>query len=292
MNLSAFADRCPIVPYIRECEYTGERGAYYFPYRRLLDYLIIYIRKGELHIVADGTNYVAKEGQFFLLQPGTVHDLRGHAPAQTPFAHLDLFYNKQRETSFPTRPGQTDLRRYRHLMQPRLNDFQGIHIPVILQPRQPASYSRLLQHMIGSWLAPSPLRKIAAQGAATQLFYEIIRDHAGSDSLPGERTHELSWIRSYLSFHLAEPLSIADMAQRAHLSPSRFREVFRERFDMPPHQYFIRLRLEHAAELLRTTDYSLIEIAEYCGFTDSSHMANTFRKHYGITPGAYREQPQ
>ena len=63
MNLFSFSNTHPVVPYIRECDFAT-RSAYYFPCRKLLDYLLIYIQKGELTVVADGTDY-RLQGQLY-----------------------------------------------------------------------------------------------------------------------------------------------------------------------------------------------------------------------------------
>lgn len=287
MNLYSFANTHPIVPYIRESDFAV-RSAYYSPYRKLLDYLIIYIQKGELTVVADGTKYQLLEGQFCLLQPGTVHDLQAFADNATPFAHMDFFFHTERENSFPTKPGQIDLHSFQHLMQPRLNDFEGLAIPVLLEPSKPYLYRNLLMDMIESWLEPNPLSKLKAQAIATQLLHHIILDHSDPASLRSSHPHDLDWIPSYFSFHLAETLNIQDLAKRANLSTSRFRAVFRERYGAPPHQYLINIRLDHAKELLSTSTYSIAQIAEYCGFSDISHFSSMFRNREGISPGVFR----
>jgi transcriptional regulator GlxA family with amidase domain len=87
---------------------------------------------------------------------------------------------------------------------------------------------------------------------------------------------------------LAEPLRVRDLAERAHLSQSHFSALFRQRFGMSPHQYLIHLRIQRAQELLRTTPHSLAYIAEQCGFADVHHLAKTFKRMNGISPGAYR----
>ena len=53
----------------------------------------------------------------------------------------------------------------------------------------------------------------------------------------------------------AEPLTVADMARAAHLSPAHFSREFRRTFGESPHQYLLTRRLERAAALLRTTDW-------------------------------------
>ncbi|MBE3558106.1 MAG: helix-turn-helix domain-containing protein [Ktedonobacteraceae bacterium] len=92
----------------------------------------------------------------------------------------------------------------------------------------------------------------------------------------------------YLSFHLAEPISIAEMAHYAHLSPSHFSRLFRQQFGLSPYQYFLHLRLQHAQSLLQQTRLSLAQIADYCGFADMHHFSKVFRKHVGCSPGRYR----
>ncbi|OAB28265.1 hypothetical protein PMSD_22280 [Paenibacillus macquariensis subsp. defensor] len=287
MNLFSFANTDPIVPYIRESDFAV-RSAYYLPFRKLLDYLLIYIQKGELTVIADGTTYVLEEGQFCLLQPGTVHDLQAFTHNATPFAHMDFFFHADREKSFPTKPGQIDIHSFQHLMQPRLNDFEGLSIPVLLAPNKPYLYRNLLMDMIDSWLEPNPLSKLKAQAIALQLLHHIIQDHSNPANLRSRHPHDLDWIPSYFSFHLAETLSIEDLAKRTNLSTSRFRAVFRERYGVPPHQFLINLRLDHAKELLSTTTYSIAKIAEFCGFSDVSHFTNRFRSRTGLSPGAFR----
>jgi transcriptional regulator GlxA family with amidase domain len=78
------------------------------------------------------------------------------------------------------------------------------------------------------------------------------------------------------------------MARRANLSPSRFAAVFRQHFGLSPHQYFLRLRIEHAQELLRTTDLPQRDIAAYCGFADVHHFSKAFKRITRLPPGVYR----
>jgi transcriptional regulator GlxA family with amidase domain len=100
--------------------------------------------------------------------------------------------------------------------------------------------------------------------------------------------HALAWVPAYLAFHIGEPLSVADMARRAQLSPSRFAALFRQCFGLPPHRYFLRLRIEYAQNLLRSTDLSLQEIADCCGFADVHHFSKAFKRIAAVPPGAFR----
>ena len=210
--------------------------------------------------------------------PGTIHDLTGVTNTITPFAHLDFFYQPDRELSFPTRVGLIDVNAYQQFMQPRLNDLSGVHVPIKLNPQEPVLFRDRLLDMIKNWKSPNPIRKLESQCFAMELVYLIIRDHSESGPLETSSIRSFNWITSYFSFHLSEPLSIQDMARRANLSSSRFRELFKQEFGIPPHQYLLGLRIKHAQELLETTELSQEKIAVYCGFSDIYHFSKMFRE--------------
>ncbi|GHO74837.1 hypothetical protein KSD_26080 [Ktedonobacter sp. SOSP1-85] len=281
--------RQPIVPYIREADFAV-RKPWRVPARRLLDYLIIYIQEGECVVHVEGRDYQCKPGDFCLVQPGDLLALEGMTDTITPFAHMDIFYHPEREQSFPTRPGQIDISAFRHLLQPRLNACPGVYVPVRFVPVQPAAFRETLLKMVGLWQQRDVVSQLEAQIAASELVLMLLKEQ---HDLREERQHELqslNWVTSFLSLHLAETVSVADMAQRAGLSPSRFSALFRQRFGTSPHQFLLHLRVQHAQDLLRNTTLSQSQIASYCGFADLQHFAKMFKKITGFTPGSIREQ--
>jgi AraC family transcriptional regulator len=90
--------------------------------------------------------------------------------------------------------------------------------------------------------------------------------------------------------HLAEPLSLLDLAELARLSPRHFARAFKESFGQPPHHYHLQRRVERAKALLATGEMSVTEIAVTLGFADTSALSTTFRRFTGGTPRDYRRQ--
>ena len=134
-------------------------------------------------------------------------------------------------------------------------------------------------------------------GAPSRLF----QDHVGTAILL--RLHELQHERveppkhrlpsyllarvlEYLDAHLAENVTISELAALVSLSPAHFSTLFRNTTGMPPHQYRNRLRLERARALLETGS-SPCATALAVGFYDQSHLARHFRRAYGATPMAF-----
>lgn len=289
MELIEYIVSNPIVPYIRHADHA-ERKPWFMSERRLLDYLLIYIQEGQLSIEVEATVHLFRDDDFCLIQPNQLHTLQGITSTKTPYIHLDLFYNPLRTQSFMTGPGQTALAAYTHLLQPQLNSFAGIAIPVRFIPPYPSLFKESLLKLIDLHQQPDLLSQLEANQLANELVLSLLKKYSVNKSRKFPASHSLSWIKSYCSFHLSEPLSLADMAKRAGLSQSRFCAIFRQEFGIAPHQYLLQLRIEHAQELLRSTELSLFEIAEYCGFADAQHFSKVFKKAIGIAPGAYRRQ--
>jgi AraC-like DNA-binding protein len=283
---TAHLTELPIVPFVRQAD-LAVRRPWHYGERRLLDYLLVYIREGSMHLELDGRDLEFRAGEFCLVQPGDRHVLWADTETITPFAHFDIFYNPDRERSFPTRPGQLDLSAYAPLMQPRLETI-GVRVPTRFQPRQPERFREVLTRLINVFQAEGALYRLEVQHLATELVLALCRDF-GSRATLAAGTKPLAWVASYLSVHLAEPISVEDMARRAHLSPSRFAAAFREAFGSPPHRYLLHLRLEHAKELLRGSSLPVARIAAYSGFSDAQHLSRVFKRQVGVTPGAYRE---
>lgn len=86
----------------------------------------------------------------------------------------------------------------------------------------------------------------------------------------------------------SEPLTVADLAPAARLSRGHFSSEFRRTFGEPPHQYLLSRRLERAAALLRTTDWTVLRICLAVGSSSVGSFTTSFRRTYGVTPTAYR----
>jgi AraC-like DNA-binding protein len=86
----------------------------------------------------------------------------------------------------------------------------------------------------------------------------------------------------------AEELTVTDLAAAARLSRAHFSREFSRVFGEPPHRYLLHRRLERAASLLRTTDWSVLRICLAVGLTSVGSFTSSFHRAYGLTPTAYR----
>ena len=97
-------------------------------------------------------------------------------------------------------------------------------------------------------------------------------------------------VAEHIHRHFDEPIKTAQLARIAALSPSQFDRRFQATFGATARQYLLRVRVEEAARLLRTTDSTVTEIALDCGFYDHSHLTRNFGRIMNVTPSEFREQ--
>jgi AraC-like DNA-binding protein len=77
--------------------------------------------------------------------------------------------------------------------------------------------------------------------------------------------------------------NIESLAERVHLSPSRFQHVFREEVGVPVRRYVLWMKMRRALELAMAGD-SLTRAALSSGFSDAAHLSRTVRQIMGIAP--------
>ena len=65
--------------------------------------------------------------------------------------------------------------------------------------------------------------------------------------------------------HLSDPLTIDQLSARFRISPTALKDIFRQTYGRPIHQYLLEKRVQHAAELLHRSSLSIVDIAAAVG---------------------------
>ena len=109
-----------------------------------------------------------------------------------------------------------------------------------------------------------------------------------ADEAEAGRESRTRLMLDHLRAHYSEPLTVAQLAQAAHISERECYRCFQKRVGVSPTEYLLRYRVGQAALLLLRTELDVTEVALAVGFNHPSYFGKLFRASYGCTPGQYR----
>ena len=92
----------------------------------------------------------------------------------------------------------------------------------------------------------------------------------------------------FIEANLANPIGLADVAASTGLTRMHFAAQFRSTTGYSPHAYLLRRRLEHAQMLLRSSEFTVLNVALSCGFSSHAHFTAVFKRMIGEPPNAWR----
>ena len=94
----------------------------------------------------------------------------------------------------------------------------------------------------------------------------------------------------YIYSHIKERITVAVLAEYTGLSESYLSRVFKQNLGISISDYIREKKIEKATHLLRYSDKSIIDIANYLSFSSQSHFIQTFENFTGMTPKKYRNK--
>ncbi len=128
---------------------------------------------------------------------------------------------------------------------------------------------------------------IAAEMAAhlTGFLLLRIREEAGASRHPASSGNNAYLrCRRYVEHHFASLRTVEAIADACHLDPSYMCRLFREHCGETPYQLLIRLKMNHAAELLVLNHDSVKAAAHAVCFDDPYHFSRVFKRTFGLAP--------
>ena len=136
---------------------------------------------------------------------------------------------------------------------------------------------------------PDSITPFAVEGLALELLTLAARLRS-TDAIGAERRSPrwLNEARALLHDQYREQLRLAEVADAVGVHPVHLARVFRLKYGTPVGAYVRGLRLTWAAGRLTDSEDAIAQIAHEAGFFDQSHFTRTFRRHFGLTPQAYR----
>ena len=134
---------------------------------------------------------------------------------------------------------------------------------------------------------------LGVTGALYALFGRVVRQRGEAaldtpSSRFGQKAEQLKPALEYIETHYGQPITLESLARLTGMSPKYFCRFFKTIVHRSPIDYVNYYRVECASHFLTSGDMTVAEIAQHCGYNDSSFFIKQFRKYKGTTPKRYR----
>ena len=240
---------------------------------------LVFVKKGMGTVQVGLESMTAMAGDIFVFAPGVLHGL-GQIPGET-MEYENIIY----EVDLLGGSGDLCYRRYllplqsgRLSLPHRLTQGYPCYCAVLecLRRLETVNRDRVLGY------------ELQIKGLLLCLLSVLV---AQSDGLPPSEnadTRRLKTVLQYVTAHFADNLPVAEVAAVCQCSPSHFMRWFKQMTGQRFTEYLNIYRLNAAAEALRTTDDTVLTVAERCGFKNLSYFNRAFKASFGLTPREYR----
>ncbi len=95
-------------------------------------------------------------------------------------------------------------------------------------------------------------------------------------------------VTKYVNKHISEPIRLPDVAAHVGLSPNYFSSLFKKEMKISFADYVNKVRIKESQYLLKTSDYSILDIAIAVGYSNQNYFTTMFKRFTNNTPKQYR----
>ncbi|WP_349960365.1 AraC family transcriptional regulator [Rhizobium sp. ZPR3] len=153
--------------------------------------------------------------------------------------------------------------------------------------RNPDSVQRLLSNIHSDLMEDTNLSRAAAAAALHQIVILIARQ-ASQIVPPPQQGSDIGEIIEALRQRATQSLDMVAFAAEYGMSPATLRRKITAEVGLPPKGFQLRVRMDHAKELLTMTDDKIEIIASRIGFEDPFYFSRLFHERENCTPREFR----
>lgn len=242
--------------------------------------LIYCEQSGGLHRIGTEQQTV-QAGDLFLIAPYEIHD-----PSNLGLRWV-LQFTVDAITSPSTTPETALLSIYSNpLLLPFLRLAGTPANFLTVPPDQQSRWTDYFQSLEAELRLKQPLYQDAAKAYLRLILTEIVR--LSGDILTPLQQPLLTEVFQLIDARFAEPLTLADIAQRLNRSAAYLTTSVRQLTGRTVLDWILERRMAEARKLLLQTDQTLSAIASQIGYRDTSSFVRQFRRLYNLTPGQWR----
>ena len=245
---------------------------------------IVIITGGKgLHVTGQDS-YPLKKGDAFVIGGSLPHDyekIEGLSLVNVLFDFEDLSFNP---LDLGTLPGFHAL----FILEPNWRKRHNFESKLRLPQTDLQTAVNLIDRLDNELDLRNPGFRFVATSIFMQLVGHLSRCYAKSKNLSSKSLLRIGQTISHIEVNYSDDISLDHLVEMSGMSRRNFLREFENATGCTPISYLIGVRLSNAAELLKSSETSVTNIAFQIGFNDSNYFARQFRKRFEMSPREYR----
>ncbi len=161
-----------------------------------------------------------------------------------------------------------------------------VQLPLRQQERIRQLFSRMEEERVRA----DSYSELAISHLLSELIILVLRHGSGCQKVPDGTTNKILEAARYISDNYDQEITLDLAAQIACMEATYFSKCFKKLTGFGFHDYLTQTRLAKAEEFLRSSQLSISEISDSCGFSSSNYFGDVFNKYKGMSPRAFRKQ--
>lgn len=282
-----------LVPQIRLIGFVSYQTPWIHFKRNVDEYMLYFIKSGELHLREDGKEYVLRRGDVFVLEPNLDHEGTAKHTCDyyyVHFGHPDIEPRQIEDVAA--------LARRIILEEEAADDEAELNMCYFGKHFTLTGKSVLQQafHTMDELLELYSRKRFNRNLTAlrfSQLLIEWSREHMAQAlrDTGGKNTGaylRVNALLDHIHHHYVDRISSEDVERLFECNFDYMNRIFKRTTGYPIIQYVNKVRTDRAKELLQATNLSIGEIGYLTGLNDPYYFSKVFKKHVGVSPQHYK----
>lgn len=160
-------------------------------------------------------------------------------------------------------------------------------LPFVIHTGGAEDYITIYKKLINLTDNNSPAAKELVRELIYRLNAEVCKKNY-EEIKPEQSLSEV--IMAYMRKNLQKNITLEDLSDLVHLEKSYLTRQFKKSVGKTPINALIEMRLEKACDLIVNTDIKITQIAEMCGYNNTSFFISEYKKKFGKTPETHRKE--
>ncbi len=240
--------------------------------RQLVDYELMMVTEGTLHIADHNQEYVVHKGEYLLMPPTSYQHGTKQGSCEFYWMHFNYHNALQDHLLLPTMPEYIPS----HLSLPLQGSISSPERIIILMKQLQDSDRRYKESTLNNALCSAVLAELSAQSHHTLTQDKQLKEQLYNDIL------------DYISWHAQGNLRVSEIASYFGYNEKYLTTFFKKHSGITLKQHILQTKMELAKSALSETTGPVSQIAFSLGFSDAHNFSNAFHKITGLSPSEYR----